>query len=166
MEKLDIVKSKVYMDYSGMEFSHLLAFWRFKFRKVVFTNGCFDILHRGHVEYLAKAAQEGDILVVGLNDDASVSRLKGAGRPVQDQESRALLLASLQFVSVVVLFSEDTPLNVIKLVQPDVLIKGADYTVGNIVGSDIVLAKGGEVKTIELVEGFSTSSILNKVQLK
>ena len=166
MEKIELIKSKIYLDYSGIEFSHLLSFWRFKSRKIVFTNGCFDILHRGHVEYLAKAAQEGDILIVGLNDDPSVTKLKGAGRPVQDQESRALLLASFQFVNAVVLFNEDTPLNLIKLIQPDILIKGADYTIENIVGSDVVMAKGGEVKTIDFVEGYSTSFILNKVQLK
>jgi rfaE bifunctional protein nucleotidyltransferase chain/domain len=166
MEKLDLVKSKIYLDYSGIEFSQLLAFWRFKSKRIVFTNGCFDILHRGHVEYLAKTAQEGDVLVIGLNDDNSVTKIKGEGRPVQDQESRAMLLASLQYVSAVVLFNEETPLNLIKLVQPDVLVKGADYSLENIVGAGDVLAKGGEVKTIEFVEGYSTSSILNKVQSK
>ena len=166
MEKIDLIKSKIYSEYSGIEFSQLLSFWKFKSKKIVFTNGCFDILHRGHIEYLAKASQEGDMLVVGLNTDSSVTRLKGKDRPVQDQDSRALILASLQFVNAVVLFEEDTPLNLIKTVQPDILIKGADYSIENIVGSDVVLAKGGEVKTIEFVEGYSTSSVLNKIQIK
>lgn len=166
MEKIELVKSKIYSDHNGIEFSQLLSFWKFKSKKIVFTNGCFDILHRGHIEYLAKASQEGDVLVVGLNTDNSVSRLKGSGRPVQDQDSRALILASLQFVNAVILFDEDTPLELIKKVQPEILIKGADYAIENIVGSDIVLEKGGEVKTIEFVPGFSTTTVIDKIQNK
>ncbi|MDR1343418.1 MAG: D-glycero-beta-D-manno-heptose 1-phosphate adenylyltransferase [Prevotellaceae bacterium] len=132
-------------------------------RKVVFTNGCFDIVHRGHVEYLAKAAELGDLLVVGLNTDASTRRLKGASRPLQDEASRAMVLASLQAVSFVALFDEDTPYELIKLVQPDVLVKGADYRPEDIVGYDIVAARGGHVETIPFVEGYSTSSVVARM---
>ena len=140
-----------------------LAFWRFRNFKIVFTNGCFDILHRGHIEYLAKAASTGDILIVGLNTDKSVRKLKGEGRPVQDEEARAMILASLQFVERVALFNEDTPYNLINEIQPDILVKGAEYKPEDIVGYDIVKAKGGEIITIDMVEGYSSSSLLNKL---
>ncbi len=163
MEKLEIIKSKIYKNYSVPEFSRMLSFLNFKNQKIVFTNGCFDIIHRGHIEYLTKAAEFGDFFIIGLNTDSSVNKLKGNNRPIQDEESRALILASFQFVNAVVLFSEDTPYNLIKTIQPDVLVKGSDYTIENIVGNDIVIAKGGEVKTIDFVEGFSTTSILSKI---
>ena len=133
-------------------------------KKIVFTNGCFDILHRGHVEYLAKAAAFGDVMVVGLNTDASVKRLKGPSRPVNDEYARAFVLAGLEFVSAVVLFDEDTPYNLIKKVQPDFLVKGSDYKPENIVGYDIVTAKGGKVVTVDLVEGYSTTKTIEKMQ--
>ena len=133
-------------------------------KKIVFTNGCFDILHRGHIEYLAKAADFGDVLVIGLNTDASVSRLKGSSRPIQDELSRAHIMAALEFVDLVVYFDEDTPYELIKLIQPDVLVKGADYRVEDIVGYDIVMAKGGQVKTIAFLPGHSTSSIEKHIQ--
>jgi rfaE bifunctional protein nucleotidyltransferase chain/domain len=132
-------------------------------RKVVFTNGCFDIVHRGHIEYLAQAAALGDVLVVGLNSDSSVRRLKGENRPLQDQLSRATVLAAIGFVSCVALFDEDTPYELIKRVQPDVLVKGADYKPENIVGYDVVTARGGEVCTIEFVQGYSTSNVVAKM---
>lgn len=160
MDKYEIISNKII---SGEEFFKTLALWRFKNYRIVFTNGCFDILHRGHVEYLSKAASYGDVLIVGLNSDASVRRIKGESRPVQNEDSRALILASLQFVSKVVLFDEDTPYNLIKLVQPDVLVKGADYKPEEIVGYDIVAAKGGQIITIDLVEGYSTTEILDKI---
>ena len=128
--------------------------------KIVFTNGCFDILHRGHVEYLQKAKTFGDKLIVGLNSDASVRRLKGPTRPVQDQESRKIILEALRCVDEVIIFDEDTPYELIQKIQPDVLVKGADYKPEDIVGYDIVKAKGGEVRTVEFVEGHSTSRIL------
>ncbi len=131
--------------------------------KIVFSNGCFDILHRGHVEYLSKAADLGDVLIIGLNTDASVRRLKGESRPVNGQESRALLLAALSFVDAVVFFDEDTPYNLINKVQPDVLVKGKDYKPEDVVGYDIVTSKGGKVITIDLVDGFSTTNIINKI---
>ncbi|NJK98645.1 MAG: D-glycero-beta-D-manno-heptose 1-phosphate adenylyltransferase [Bacteroidetes bacterium] len=155
------LQSKVVYEYQ--ELTNNLAYWRFKDQKVVFTNGCFDILHRGHVEYLAKAASLADVLVVGLNTDSSVTRLKGSARPVQDETSRALILASLSFVTRVVLFDEDTPYELIKFVQPDILVKGSDYKAEEIVGYDVVMARNGEVVTIDLVEGYSTTAIVRKL---
>ena len=130
----------------------------------MFSNGCFDILHCGHVEYLAKAAAFGDVMIIGLNTDASVKRLKGPSRPVNDEYARAFVLAGLEFVSAVVLFDEDTPYNLIKKVQPDFLVKGSDYKPENIVGYDIVTAKGGKVVTVDLVEGYSTTKTIEKMR--
>ena len=137
-----------------------LNLWRKDGKTIVFSNGCFDILHRGHVEYLSKAADLGDILIIGLNTDASVRRIKGPSRPVNDEKARAVVLAALEFVDAIMFFDEDTPYNLIKNVQPDVLVKGKDYKAEDIVGYDIVTSKGGKVETIELVEGFSTTNIL------
>jgi D-glycero-beta-D-manno-heptose 1-phosphate adenylyltransferase len=132
--------------------------------KVVFTNGCFDIVHPGHVDYLARARDLGDFLVVGLNTDSSVKRLqKAPGRPVNDENSRAMVLAALASVDAIVLFDEDTPYELISLLQPDVLVKGSDYKKHEVVGHDIVEARGGEVVTIPLLEGFSTSAIIRKI---
>lgn len=138
--------------------------WRLNGQKVVFTNGCFDILHLGHVDYLEKAARLGDRLVVGLNTDASVSRFKGEGRPIQDQDSRARILASLQFVDLVVLFDEDTPLELISELLPDILVKGSDYLAENIVGAEVVWKHGGVVETIDFVPGYSTTRIIEKIK--
>jgi len=132
-------------------------------KRIVFTNGCFDILHAGHAQYLRKAASLGDLLVVGVNSDASVRRLKGAGRPLQPAADRAYLLASLQAVSFVVVFSEDTPAALIEEVAPDVLVKGGDWKGKKIVGADFVRDRGGSVRTIRFVAGRSTTSILRKV---
>lgn len=161
MDYFALLQSKVVYDYQ--ELANDIAYWKFKDKKVVFTNGCFDILHRGHVEYLAKAASLADIMVVGLNTDSSVTRLKGSKRPVQDETSRALILASLSFVTRVVLFDEDTPYELIKFVQPDVLVKGSDYKAEEIVGYDVVKAKSGEVVTIDIVDGYSTTAIVRKL---
>ncbi len=163
MEILEVVKRKIFASKNDVEFSRLLAFWKFKNQKIVFTNGCFDIIHRGHLEYLMKAASLGNVLVIGLNSDNSVKRLKGENRPVQDQESRALVLASLQFVNAVVIFDEDTPYELIEKVQPHVLTKGGDYSKENIVGSDLVIANGGQVEVIPFVDGFSTTNIINQL---
>lgn len=133
-------------------------------KSIVFSNGCFDIIHRGHIEYLAKASDLGDKFIIGLNTDASVKRLKGPSRPVNNQDARAIVLAALQFVDAVALFDEDTPYNLIKKVQPDVLVKGNDYKPEDIVGYDIVTAKGGVVTTIELVEGYSTTGTIAKMK--
>jgi rfaE bifunctional protein nucleotidyltransferase chain/domain len=138
--------------------------WKSDGNKLVFTNGVFDLLHLGHITYLSKAAELGDKLIIGLNTDASVKRLKGESRPVNDQSNRAALLAALFFVDAVILFEEDTPRELITQLMPDILIKGADYTVENIAGAKEVLANGGEVKTISLVEGYSSTSIINKIK--
>jgi D-glycero-beta-D-manno-heptose 1-phosphate adenylyltransferase len=132
-------------------------------RKVVFTNGVFDILHRGHVEYLTKAKALGDVLVVGMNTDASVRRLKGPERPVVSQDDRAFVLAALRIVDYVCLFDEDTPYNLIKAVMPDVLVKGSDWAIDDIVGKDIVEAAGGNVQTIDFVPNRSTTNIIKKI---
>lgn len=135
-------------------------------QKIVFTNGCFDLLHVGHVTYLAQAKALGDVLVIGLNTDASVRRLKGPDRPVNKQDARALVLAALESVDYVVFFDEDTPYNIITQVKPDILVKGGDYEIDNIVGSDFVRARGGQVLTIPFVDGFSTSNILEQIKEK
>ncbi len=131
---------------------------------MVFSNGCFDILHLGHIDYLEKARELGDKLIIGLNNDSSVKDLKGEDRPINDETSRARMLAALSFVDAVVLFAEDTPYELIKKLLPDILVKGNDYLAENIVGADIVVANGGEVKTVALVPGYSTSSIIEKIR--
>ena len=161
MKQLEAINAKI-MDRDTL--SNQLEIWRNEGKKLVFTNGCFDILHRGHVTYLAQASDMGDVLLVGLNTDASVRRLKGESRPVNDEQARALVLAALQFVDAVVLFDEDTPYELIRFVQPDILVKGNDYRVEDIVGYDIVKAKGGEVRTVALVDGYSTTEILAKAK--
>ena len=138
--------------------------WHSDREKVVFTNGCFDIVHVGHVDYLEKARHLGDRLIVGLNTDDSVRTLKGNDRPINDEISRARVLAALTFVDAVVLFSEDTPYELIKELTPDILVKGSDYLAENIVGADIVIKNGGKVETIEFVSGFSTSNIISKIK--
>ena len=163
MDYINYIQSKIIMDRTDLEF--LVALWKFKDQKVIFTNGCFDIIHRGHVEYLAKAASLGNQLVIGLNTDASVKRLKGVSRPVQDENTRAMVLASMAFVSKVILFDEDTPYELIKQIKPHFLVKGGDYAPENIVGYDIVKAIGGEVVTIDLVQGHSTTTIINKMSV-
>ena len=133
-------------------------------RQIVFTNGCFDILHAGHVTYLEKAKRLGDILIIGLNSDKSVKRLKGESRPVNSEHDRAIVLGALKAVDFVVYFEEDTPLELIKIIKPDFLVKGGDYKIENIVGADIVQDKGGEVVVIPFVEGKSTTNIINKMR--
>lgn len=160
MQKIELIKSKI-LSWDRLE--KLLALWRFKDKKIVFTNGCFDVLHLGHVEYLAAARDLGDILIVGLNSDDSVHRIKGSHRPVNNETARSITLASLIFVDAVVFFGEDTPHDLIQLVQPDILVKGKDYDGKHIAGSDIVTKKGGKVVTIELTKGYSTTSILEKI---
>jgi rfaE bifunctional protein nucleotidyltransferase chain/domain len=142
----------------------ILSVWRFKDEKIVFTNGCFDLLHLGHIDYLAKAANLGSKLVIGLNSDSSTSSLKGPSRPITNETSRARLLASMFFVDAVVLFDDATPYELIKFVKPNILVKGADYTIDKIVGSDLVISNGGEVKTIEYLNGYSTTAIEQKIR--
>ncbi|HIA06712.1 MAG TPA: D-glycero-beta-D-manno-heptose 1-phosphate adenylyltransferase [Flavobacteriales bacterium] len=136
--------------------------WQSQNKRIVFTNGCFDIVHLGHIDYLSRAADLADVLVIGVNTDASVSRIKGKNRPLQDELSRSTLLASFQFVEAVVLFDDDTPYELIKAIQPDVLVKGSDYKEADIVGADIVGDKGGKIVTIDFLDGYSTSSIIEK----
>ena len=155
------IKQKIYTP-DNLPFR--LAQWRFQDQKIVFTNGCFDLLHYGHIDYLAAARALGDILIVGINSTASVQRLKGKHRPIKDDITRQYLLASLFFVDAVIEFSEDTPLQLIELVQPDILVKGGDWAVENIVGSEIVLAKSGEVKSLPFVEGYSTTILEEKIK--
>ncbi len=157
----DNINKKVFSK-DSVEFSRMLAFWRFKNKRIVFTNGCFDVLHRGHAEYLAKASELGDILVIGLNTDESVKRLKGSNRPVNNEQNRAFILASLSVVSAVVFFGKDTPEKLIEIVKPDFLVKGADYNEKTIVGADFVKSYGGQVVTVDLVEGLSSTDIIIK----
>jgi len=138
--------------------------WQEAGRRVVFTNGCFDLLHYGHIHYLAEARALGDHLAVGLNSAASVKRLKGAGRPINDENTRSYLLAALQCVDLVVTFEEDTPLKLIETLLPDVLVKGGDYTIDTIVGAKAVMTRGGEVRALPFVEGYSTTAIENKIR--
>ena len=140
-----------------------IAQWRTLGKTVSFTNGCFDILHRGHIFSLSQAAQEADYLIVGLNSDSSTKKLKGKDRPINDEQSRALLISSLLMVDAVVLFDEDTPLELIKTLLPDVLVKGGDYTVEQIAGSKEVIANGGRVVINPIVEGFSTTGLIEKI---
>ena len=142
----------------------LLAYWNFHQKKIVFTNGCFDILHLGHIDYLSQASDLGDVLIIGLNTDESVKRIKEKGRPILDEKSRATLLASLHFVDAVVCFDEDTPYELIKQVKPDVLVKGSDYKEEDIVGYDIVKEKGGKIHTIDFLPAYSTTSIIEKIK--
>lgn len=160
MNKLEIIASRIY-DHEKMLSQR--SIWSFKERTVVFTNGCFDILHLGHIEYLAKAAELGDELVIGLNSDSSVKKIKGPHRPITDERSRAMILASLTFVTAVIIFDEDTPYELISRLKPDILVKGEDYRKDEIVGRDIVESYGGKVVRIELTPGYSTTAIEQKI---
>lgn len=143
-----------------------IAGWRVTGNTIAFTNGCFDILHRGHIHSLSQAASEASILIVGLNSDNSVRRLKGPERPINHQDDRALLMASLVMVDAVVIFEEDTPLELIKAIRPDVLVKGGDYTVDQIVGASEVMDWGGRVVINSLVTGYSTTALIEKTEGK
>ena len=161
MTPAEIIRSKIFEN--GHTFSSVLSKWKLAGETVVFTNGCFDLVHRGHIDSLAKAAAFGDRLVVGLNSDVSVKLLKGENRPLIDQQSRAVLLASLLMVDAVILFDEEKPYELIKSILPDVLVKGTEYQVEEIAGFDIVLASGGRVERIDLAEGFSTTDLIQKI---
>ncbi len=138
--------------------------WKKSEEKVVFTNGCFDIVHRGHIEVLARTADLGSKFIIGLNSDSSIQKLKGEGRPIIDEQSRAVLLASLRFVDAIVLFSDETPLELISTLVPDVLAKGGDYKIETIVGHKIVQENGGKVILVPFVEGFSSTTIIDKIK--
>ena len=155
------IKSKVQI---WQEVGQTVAGWKAAGEKIVFTNGCFDLLHLGHIHYLAQARDLGDRLVIGVNADASVQRIKGPHRPIQDERTRTHLLAALACVDAVVIFEEDTPLDLIKIILPDVLVKGGDWQPSQIVGSSEVLANGGEVRSLAYLEGLSTTNIENKIR--
>jgi rfaE bifunctional protein nucleotidyltransferase chain/domain len=161
MGKIDHIRSRI-LDLPALE--RQLAIWRFHGDRIVFTNGCFDILHLGHIGYLSQAADLGDVLIIGLNSDDSVRRLKGENRPVNNENARALVLASLSFVTAVVLFNEETPYELIRTVQPDILVKGGDYRIEEIVGYDIVTGKGGQVVTLDYLPGYSSSQLIEKTR--
>lgn len=161
LDKLAVVQSKIVDE---KQLQRKLAAWRLGNQKIVFTNGCFDILHAGHVQSLAGAASFGNRLIVGLNSDASVKRLKSASRPVQNQNSRALLLAAFHFVDLVVIFEEDTPEKLIHLVNPDVMVKGGDYQIEDIAGAQWVLDQGGKVELINYLDNSSSTNIIKKIK--
>jgi len=156
-----LIKDKIFSTNTAL--AKQVNSWQLHNEKVVFTNGCFDILHLGHIDYLTKAADLGDRLIIAVNTDASVSTLKGPSRPIIDEETRAMKLASLVFVDAVILFGEETPLKLITEVRPNVLVKGGDYTIDTIVGASEVQDNGGEVVVIPFLEGHSTTSIVNKI---
>jgi D-beta-D-heptose 7-phosphate kinase/D-beta-D-heptose 1-phosphate adenosyltransferase len=160
LKRADLIPQKILTQEEAVR---RVAQWRLLNKKIVFTNGVFDILHQGHIFSLSQAAREGDMLIIGLNADASVKRLKGDSRPVNNQESRALVLASLVMVDAVVLFEEDSPLELIKSLMPDVLVKGGDYTVEQIAGAKEVIANGGHVVINPILEGFSTTNIIQQI---
>jgi rfaE bifunctional protein nucleotidyltransferase chain/domain len=163
MKKSDTLKERIF---SREELSQEIKRMRLKSKTIAFTNGVFDILHEGHIAVLAEAASFADVLIVGVNSDASVKKIKGDNRPVNSENSRALIIASQIMVDAVVIFNEETPLELIKMIQPDVLVKGGDYTTETIVGAEKVIANGGKVEVIPIREGFSTTNIINKISSK
>jgi D-beta-D-heptose 7-phosphate kinase/D-beta-D-heptose 1-phosphate adenosyltransferase len=160
VSRIDFIKAKIL---SHQQLEKKIQLWRFQNKRLVFTNGCFDLLHPGHIKILTEASEYGDVLIVGLNADSSVKKLKGNTRPILNENDRAILLASLQVVDAVVLFDEETPLNLIETITPQVLVKGGDYVAENIVGYSWVTQHGGEVKIITLLEGYSTTKIISKM---
>ena len=160
MKQTDAVKNRIL---DRQELIKEVVRLRLKSKTIAFTNGVFDILHEGHIAVLSKAASFADVLIVGLNSDASVKNIKGEDRPVNNENSRALILASLIMVDNVVMFEEDTPIEIIKFIQPDVLVKGGDYDLDTIVGAKEVMGNGGRVEIVPLKEGFSTTSIIKKI---
>ena len=161
MSHLKKINNKIFSD---EKIRRQVDTWRSSAEKIVFTNGCFDIIHRGHIEVLARAADLGDKLIVGLNSDISIQQLKGEGRPIIKEDARAILLAALDFIDAIVLFSEETPLDLITTLKPDILAKGGDYKIDTIVGHKIVQENGGEVILIPFIDGFSSTNIINKIK--
>ena len=161
MSNLKNIKSKIY---SLSDLKIQSDKWKENGVKIVFTYGCFDLVHRGHLEVLANTADLGDKLIIGLNSDSSIKDLKGENRPIMDETSRAILLASLQFVDAVVFFSEETPYKLIETLVPDILAKGGDYKVTEIAGNEVVLENGGEVILVPFIDGFSSTNIVEKIK--
>ena len=160
-KSLKKISNKIFLE---KDLKKKLDFWRQKGDKIVFTNGCFDLVHRGHVEMLANTADLGDRLIIGLNTDSSIKNLKSENRPIVDEYSRSILLASLQFTDAIVLFSENTPQKIIETINPDVLAKGGDYNLQEIVGYDVVTQNGGDVVQVPFIDGYSTSNIIHKIK--
>ena len=158
-------KNKIYKDIDESALD-VIQKWKKESKKIVFTNGCFDILHSGHIQYLNEAKKLGDKLILGLNSDDSVSRLKGPTRPIKSQECRADILAFMEVIDLVIIFNEETPYDLISSLVPDILVKGGDWKINEIVGSDIVLKHGGEVKSLSFLEGHSSSKIIEKMEGK
>lgn len=161
MSHLNKINSKIF---SLDNLKNQVNAWKQAGKKIVFTNGCFDIIHRGHIEVLAQTADLGDRLIIGLNSDISIQKLKGEDRPIMTENSRAILLAALSFVDAVILFPEDTPINLISTLLPDILAKGGDYEIETIVGHEIVQNNGGQVILVPFVEGFSSTTIIDKIK--
>ena len=161
MSHLNKLNTKIY---SLEELENQVNAWKQAGEEVVFTNGCFDIIHRGHIEVLVQTADLGNRLIIGLNSDSSIQKLKGKNRPIIDEQSRAILLASFSFVDAVILFSEDTPINLIRTLKPDVLAKGGDYEISTIVGHKVVQENGGQVILVPFVDGFSSTTIIDKIK--
>lgn len=161
MSHLNKINSKIF---SLNDLKNQVNAWKQSGEEVVFTNGCFDIIHRGHIEVLAQTADLGDRLIIGLNSDTSIQKLKGEDRPIIDEQARSILLAALNFVDAVILFPEDTPINLISTLLPDVLAKGGDYEIETIVGQEIVQNNGGKVKLVPFVDGFSSTTIIEKIK--
>ncbi len=161
MSHLKTIQHKIY---SLSDLKNQVETWKKSGEKVVFSNGCFDIVHRGHIEVLARTADLGTKFIIGLNSDSSIKELKGECRPIISEDSRAILLAALSFVDAIVLFSEDTPINLISTLVPDVLAKGGDYEIETIVGHEIVQENGGEVILVPFVDGFSSTNIIEKIK--
>jgi len=161
MSYLKTIQHKIF---SLSDLKNQVNAWKQAGENVVFTNGCFDIIHRGHIEVLAQTADLGDKLIIGLNSDTSIQKLKGENRPIIDEQARSILLAALSFVDAVILFPEDTPINLISALLPDVLAKGGDYEIETIVGHEIVQQNGGKVKLVPFVDGFSSTTIIEKIK--
>lgn len=161
MKQIGAIEKKIY---TLPELLAVVKGWRVTSRQIAFSNGCFDILHEGHIFSLSQAAKEADMLIIGVNSDASTKRLKGDERPINNQHSRALLLASLAIVDAVVIFEEDTPLELISAILPDVIVKGGDYTIEQIIGAKEVIVNGGRVVINKIVDGFSTTGIIAKIR--
>ena len=160
MNYASIIEKKIV---SEKELKQEIAIWRFQSKKIVFTNGCFDLIHPGHIHLLNTARSFGDMLIVGLNTDASVQKIK-PGRPLQNEQARSLIMASFEVVDAVILFDEETPLNLIKLIEPDVLVKGADYSPDKVVGKEEVERTGGRIELVTFLEGTSTTGIMKKIR--
>ena len=161
MNQISRLKSKI-LSFSALE--NQLKNWRNTNEKIVFTNGCFDLLHVGHIRYLAQAKRLGDFLIIGLNSDSSVKELKGENRPINSFEDRATLLSAIESVDVVIMFEEQTPENLIKDIVPDILVKGGDYNIEDIVGYQTVMQNGGQVKTLSFYDGYSSTNYINKIK--